>query len=215
MKSRFFYIILVIVLLIIVSPFISSSGKTGKLLTTIFLALIPLTSFFALITDKKRAIIILFLLAPFVILDGMNLFFTNRYLMMAVHGYGTIVYFYIIVLLLNNLLSYQMVTADMIYCAIATYFLIGTMWSGIYHILEGISPGSFSGISGTVDLIYFSFVCLTTLGFGDITPQSIIGKRFAIFEAAMGVIYLSVIIAIIVGRDMLQKENHDSESEKP
>ena len=215
MKSRFFYIILAIVLLIIVSPFISSSGKTGKLLTTIFLALIPLTSFFALITDKKRAIIILFLLAPFVILDGMNLFFTNRYLMMAVHGYGTIVYFYIIVLLLNNLLSYQMVTADMIYCAIATYFLIGTMWSGIYQILEGISPGSFSGISGTVDLIYFSFVCLTTLGFGDITPHSIIGKRFAIFEAAMGVIYLSVIIAIIVGRYMLQKENHDSESEKP
>jgi hypothetical protein len=45
-----------------------------------------------------------------------------------------------------------MVTADMIYCAIATYFLIGTMWSGIYHILEGISPGSFSGISGTREI---------------------------------------------------------------
>jgi voltage-gated potassium channel len=102
----------------------------------------------------------------------------------------------------------------MIYCAIATYFLIGTMWSGIYHILEGISPGSFSGISGTVDLIYFSFVCLTTLGFGDITPQSIIGKRLAIFEAAMGVIYSSVIIAIIVGRYMSKKENHSFENEK-
>lgn len=214
MKSRFFYIILAIVLLIIVNPFINSSGKTGKLLTTIFLALIPLTSFFALITDKKRTIIILFLVAPFVILDGMNLFFENRYLMMAVHGYGTILYFYIIVLLLNNLLSYQVVTADMIYCAIATYFLIGTMWSGIYHILEGIFPGSFLGISGTVDLIYFSFVCLTTLGFGDITPQSIIGKRLAIFEAAMGVIYSSVIIAIIVGRYMSKKENHGFENEK-
>lgn len=197
-----------------VNPFINSSGKTGKLLTTIFLALIPLTSFFALITDKKRAIIILFLVAPFVILDGMNLFFTDRYLMMAVHGYGTILYFYIIVLLLNKLLSYQVVTADMIYCAVATYFLIGTMWSGIYHILEGISPGTFSGISGTVDLIYFSFVCLTTLGFGDITPQSIIGKRLAIFEAAMGVIYSSVIIAIIVGKYMSKKENHGFENEK-
>jgi len=40
--------------------------------------------------------------------------------MMAVHGYGTIVYFYIIVLLLNNLLSYQMVTADMIYWIVGT-----------------------------------------------------------------------------------------------
>jgi hypothetical protein len=120
MKSRFLYIIIAIVLLIIVSPYISSSGKTGTLLRTIFLTLIPLTIFFALITDKKRAIIMLFLVAPFVILDVMNLFFTNRYLMMAVHGYGTIVYFYIIVLLLYNLLSYQMVTADMIYWIVGT-----------------------------------------------------------------------------------------------
>jgi hypothetical protein len=37
------------------------------------------------------------------------------------------------------------------------------MWAGIYNIVEGVSPGSFSGTSETVDLIYFSFVTLTTL----------------------------------------------------
>ena len=74
------------------------------------------------------------------------------------------------------------------------------MWTGIYTVMEGISPGSISAISETVDLIYFSLVTLTTVGFGDVTPQSILCKRFAVFEAAMGGIYLAVIIAMIVGK---------------
>ena len=206
MKSRFIYIILAIVLVILVTPFIRHTGITGHLFTTLIAAMIPLTSFYALTADRNRAIIILFIAAPFVILDGMSMFFTNRYLMIAAISFGTILYFYIIVLLVINLLSYRVVTADLIYCAISTYFLIGVMWAGIYIVLEGIFPGSFSGISETADLLYFSFVTLTTVGFGDITPQSILGKRLAIFEAAMGGIYLAVIIAMIVGRYMSMEE---------
>jgi hypothetical protein len=51
------------------------------------------------------------------------------------------------------------------------------------------------------------------VGFGDITPQSILSKRLAVLEAAMGGIYLAVIIAMIVGRYMSIEERHDSESE--
>ena len=200
-------------LVILVAPFIRHSGLTGHLITTLITAMIPLSSFYALTADRNRAIIILIIATPFVILDGMSMFFPNRYLVVAAISFGTILYFYIIVLLVINLLSYRVVTADLIYCAISTYFLIGVMWAGIYIVLEGISPGSFSGISETADLLYFSFVTLTTVGFGDITPQSIIGKRLAVFEAAMGGIYLAVIIAMIVGRYMTMQTGQDSESE--
>jgi len=212
MKSRFIYIILSIMLVILVSPYIRPIGKTGHIFTTLLAAMIPLTSFYALTKDRNRAIIILFLAAPFVILDGMSMFFANRYFMIAAIGFGTILYFYIVVLLVNNLLSYRVVTADLIFCAISTYFLIGVMWSGIYMILEGIYPGSFTGLSETSDLVYFSFVTLTTVGFGEITPQSIISKRLVIFEAAAGCIYLAVIIAMIVGRYMSMQEKQDSKS---
>lgn len=84
------------------------------------------------------------------------------------------------------------------------------MWAEIYMILEGLFPGSFSGISETTDLVYFSFVTLTTVGFGDITPQTILAKRLAVFEAAMGGIYLAVIIAMLVGRYMSMEEQQDS-----
>lgn len=205
--------ILAIMLVILVTPFIRHSGITGHLFTTLLAAMIPLTSFYALTADRKRALIILLIAAPFVILDGMSMFFANRYLMIAALSFGTILYLYIVVLLVINLLSYRVITADLIYCAISTYFLIGVMWAGIYIILEGISPGSFSGISETADLLYFSFVTLTTVGFGDISPQSILAKRLAVFEAAMGGIYLAVIIAMLVGRYMSMQSEQDSESE--
>ncbi len=90
MKSRFIYIIFAIVLVILVTPFIRHSGITGHLITTLLAALIPLTSFYALTADRNRAIIILLIAAPFVILDGMGMFFTNRYLMIASISFGTI-----------------------------------------------------------------------------------------------------------------------------
>jgi len=213
MKSRFIYIIIAIMLVILVSPYIRHTGPAGHLLATLLATMIPLTSFYALTADRKRAIVILLIAVPFVLLDAMSLLLSNRYLLLAALSFGTLLYFYIVVLLVRNLLSYRVITAELIYCAIATYFLIGIMWAGIYMVVEGISPGSFSGISNMSDLVYFSFVTLTTVGYGDISPQTILARRLAVFEAAMGGIYLAVIIAMLVGRYMSMEEEKDIESE--
>ena len=213
MKSRFIYIIFAIMLVLLINPFIRPLGLIGHLISTLLIAMIPLASAFALTADRKKVIIVLLIAAPFVILDGLNVFFTNRPLMVVTFSFGTILYFYIVVLLVKNLLSIRVVTADLIYCAISIYLLIGIMWAGIYTVLEGISPGSFSETSGTVDLLYFSFVTLTTVGFGDVAPLSVLGKRLAVFEASMGSIYMAVIIAMIVGRYMSLQVEQDSESE--
>ncbi len=213
MKSRFIYIIFAIMLVLLVNPFIRPLGLIGHLISTLLLAMIPLASAYALTEEKKKAIIVLLIAAPFVILDGLNFFFTNRPLMVVAFSFGTILYFYIVVLLVKNLLSIRVITADLIYCAISIYLLIGILWAGIYTVLEGISPGSFSVTSETTDLLYFSFVTLTTVGFGDVAPLSVLGKRLAVFEAAMGSIYMAVIIAMIVGRYMSMQVEQDSESE--
>ena len=213
MKSRFIYIIFATMLVLMVNPFIRPLGLIGHLFSTLLLAMIPLASAYTLTEDRKKAIIVLLIAAPFVILDGLNVYFTSRPMMIVAFSFGTILYFYIVFLLVKNLLSIRVITADLIYCAISIYLLIGIMWAGIYTVLEGISPGSFSGTSGTVDLLYFSFVTLTTVGFGDVAPLSILGKRLAVFEAAMGSIYMAVIIAMMVGRYMLMQLDQDSESQ--
>jgi hypothetical protein len=209
MKSRFLYIIFAIMLVLLVNPFIRPHGLIGHLFSTLFLSMIPLASTYALTRDKKNAMIILLLAAPFVILDGLNVFIASRPLMVVAYSFGTILYFYIVVLLVKNLLSIRVITADLICCAISIYFLIGIMWAGIYSVLEGIAPGSFSE---TTDLLYYSFVTLTTVGYGDVAPLTTLSKRLAVFEAAMGSIYMAVIIAMIVGRYMSMQEETNSES---
>ena len=84
------------------------------------------------------------------------------------------------------------------------------MWAGIYKVLEGISPGSFSE---TTDLLYFSFVTLTTVGFGDVAPLNLLSRRLAVFEAVMGNVYMAVIIAMIVGRYIQMQGGQNSENE--
>jgi hypothetical protein len=210
MKSRFIYIIFAIILVLLVNPFIRPLGLIGHLFSTLLLSMIPLASAYALTEDRKKAIIVLLIAAPFVILDGLNVFFTNRPLMIVAYSFGTILYFYIVILLVKNLLSIRVITADLIFCAISIYLLIGIMWAGIYIVLDGISPGSFSE---TTDLLYFSFVTLTTVGFGDVAPLSVLSRRLAVFEAAMGSIYMAVIIAMIVGRYMQMQVEQDSKSE--
>ena len=209
MKSRFIYIIFAIMLVLLVNPFIRPLGLFGHLFSTLFLSMIPLASAYALTEDMKKAIIVLFIAAPFVILDGLGVFFPNRILMIVAFSFGTILYFYIVVSLVIKLLSIRVITADLIFCAISIYLLIGIMWAGIYSVLEGISPGSFSEAT---DLLYFSFVTLTTVGFGDVAPLSTLSRRLAVFEAAMGSIYMAVIIAMIVGRYMSMQVEQNSES---
>jgi len=209
MKSRFIYIILAIMLVLLINPYVRTLGLYGHLFTSLVLALIPLSCAFALTQHRKKAIVILLIAAPLIVIDALNFFSISRLLTIVELGIAIFLYFYIVLLLVNHLLAIRVVTADMIYCAISTYLLIGIGWAGIYDLVEIVSPGSFSGKAET-DLIYFSFVTLTTLGFGDILPLSVLAKRLVIFEATMGSIYMAVIVAMIVGRYMSMQ---DTESE--
>ena len=213
MKSRFIYIIFAIMLVLLVYPFLRPAGMIGHFFSTFLVAMIPLSSGLALTRDKKTATIILVIAAPFVILDGLNFFSPHRLLMIAALSFATVLYFYIVILLTKCVLAIREVTVDLIYCAISIYLLIGMGWAGVYTILENISPGSFSGTPESGDLLYFSFVTLTTVGYGDVLPLSVLGKRLAIVEGAMGSIYMAVIVAMIVGRYMAMHSDQDSKSE--
>ena len=200
MKSRFLYIVFAIMGVILINPFIRHAGTLGGLAATLLMAMIPLASYSARSGDRKRAVIIVILGLPFIALDAVNLFHTSRYLSSIMYGFGTLLYLYIIILLIKDLLTRKAITTDMIYCAISVYLLIGIMWAGAYSLLESVSPGSFAATSGPVDFLYFSFVTLTTVGYGDVAPLTTLSKRLAVFEAGMGGIYMAIIVALIVGR---------------
>jgi len=97
------------------------------------------------------------------------------------------------------------VDLNIIIGSVALYLLIGIIWSLFYTILLEFSPGALSGVQvsdwyNSIPVTnYFSFVTLTTLGYGDISPVTPAARLLVVFEAVTGSFYLAVIVASLVG----------------
>lgn len=97
------------------------------------------------------------------------------------------------------------------------YLFCGLFFSGLY-VVQGLKFDS--EIDGVFDAIYFSFVTLTTLGYGDIHPDSWDTKLLVITESIIGVIYLSVVIGVSLGyglslRDSINRLDNSEITEHP
>jgi Ion channel len=94
------------------------------------------------------------------------------------------------------------VTVHTMFGVLCIYLLIGSLYALIYGIAGDLESGSFfdSGINATIsDYLYFSFATLTTVGYGDLTTATDLGRSLAIAEALIGQIYLVTVVAVIVG----------------
>jgi ion channel len=97
------------------------------------------------------------------------------------------------------------ITTYRIQGAIVVYLLIGFVWTAAYELVIGVLPGAFHFAQGgpgearsVSGLVYYSFVTLTTLGYGDITPIHPTARSLAIAEALMGQLYPAILIARLV-----------------
>ncbi|AXK71789.1 two pore domain potassium channel family protein [Lysobacter sp. TY2-98] len=107
---------------------------------------------------------------------------------------------------LRYALSSVPVDADHMLAALSAYLLVGVFCGAVYVAVEAAVPRSlltagqpFAHGMSLNDGIYFSFVTLATLGYGDITPVTPIARGLAIFEAIVGQFYLAVLVARLVG----------------
>jgi hypothetical protein len=93
---------------------------------------------------------------------------------------------------------------ERIYAALSVYLMAGLVFGVLYRTLERLEPGSIRVLvpaGGALDLptaIYFSFVTLTTLGYGDVVAASPMARAMAILEAAGGQLFVAVLIARLV-----------------
>lgn len=98
------------------------------------------------------------------------------------------------------------VTYHRIQGAIAVLLLLGTVWAYAYELLYLFQPGAFNGANanapGSPVWIYYSFVTLTTMGYGDITPVHPIARSLAISEALTGQLYIAVTLARLMALHM-------------
>jgi len=110
-----------------------------------------------------------------------------------------------------SMLSYVVkkgrVTGEKIAAAICAYMLLGVLWALLYSLLYSLSAGSFNIEKPEMsDFVYYSFVTLSTVGYGDITPLTASARALAYVEAITGQIYLAVLVAGLVGMHITSRE---------
>ena len=87
--------------------------------------------------------------------------------------------------------------------AIFGYFVIATACALLFRQMEGAHPGSFRLPEGgdlDTQMLYFSLITVTTAGYGDITPVTSVAQISTALEAALGTLYLAILIGRIVGQ---------------
>ena len=118
------------------------------------------------------------------------------------NGLGALFFTYMGARLAARVASRDSIDLDAILAAITGYIFIGLIGSFVVETVEILSPGSFNLPEGSDGYVYayFSFVTITTLGYGDIAPISPLARAVSTLLAIGGQIYITVILAMIVGR---------------
>jgi Ion channel len=101
------------------------------------------------------------------------------------------------------------VTHGTIWASLCVYLLLGIVWADVYSLLDYPNQGAFTermelGGEGSVVPLYYSFVTMTTLGYGDISPLTPTARLLSSLQAVMGQLYLTVLVARLVGLHISQ-----------
>ena len=192
-------------LLLICVPFVDEI-KGGDLIVTCLLSLIVLSAVLA-IADRKSVLVIALVLAiPAVAGRWINYFRPNLVHPAVFLVCGLLVMALVIARLLRFVLRAPSVNTEVLCASIAVYLMLGLMWTMAYWLVDQLTPGgafSFNTNAGTQSIngftgFYFSFITLSTVGYGDITPVSRIARWLAAMEAMTGLLYVAVLIARLV-----------------
>ncbi len=134
----------------------------------------------------------------------------GRVLDMAGFSYAHLILLLCFFIWMTKLLLYQVlftgtVDGNKIIGAICIYMLLAMIWAMLYLLIAQALPGSFNGVPQAPWLenfstaTYFSFVTITTLGYGDILPVSPLARFLVTMEAIVGVFYMAIVVASLIG----------------
>lgn len=209
-QFRFVEVLVFLIVVILLSPVLNRTPLLFALLTAFFLNILVVILSFAGFSIRGRwALIILWLLGP--VLDGTALRTANAATAMWLNITSDLIRALLlvicVVLILRYVLTSSEVTLDTIFGALVAYFMIAFAFSAVYQAVADFEPASFSipGHNGggnidslKIQLNYFSFVTIATLGYGDIVPKLPVTQMLAILEAVTGQFYMAVIVAWLV-----------------
>jgi hypothetical protein len=210
-KDRFLFLLISILCLLVIAP-IFKEFIGIRILMNIFITAILISGTYAASRKIYIAITAASLALPMLVSIWISHFVDMPFLVFVGDCFGIVFIAFLVVVILSFVFSEHEVTINVIYASIVVYLLIAIMWAFVYSVLESIHPGSFATGEGQIEAgrrlyIYYSFVTITTLGYGDVTPTTDLANSFSFLEAVTGQLYLAILIARLVGIHIVQSMN--------
>ena len=171
----------------------------------------------AVANDRKQVLITsIFGLASIAGYFG-NLFgFGTWFEVVGMLGFGLFFMTVGLIIMANIMLHIKHVTAELIYGSINVYLLIGLSFAFIHSLVEFMQPGSIVGLdaismgdASIMPYVYFSFVTMTTLGYGDLSPVTGPAATIVYIQAVFGQLYIAIMIARLMGLYIAHEGNQD------
>ena len=198
-KYKMFNFMVSIIVLLILSALLQGY-KYGFIVLNVASSVVFVLGIYAAGRNKRNVIILVILGLPWFLSEWI---FTRSSETIFV---SILFFLFITGTLIDHILHTRKVSADTLYAAVCAFLLIGLLWASIYNYLEYISPEIIfiknnSDIVNTLssnEYIYYSYTTLTTLGYGDITSLTPVGRMLSILEAITGQLFLAFLVARLV-----------------
>ena len=198
-------LLIALAVLLTCAPFVEEL-EGGHLILSVLFSLVLIAAVFA-VADRKRTLVIALVLAvPAITARWINHFRPDLIHPAVFLVCALLLLAFVIGHLLHFILCAPIVTVEVLCASIAAYLMLGLMWTVAYWLVDQLTPGgafsfntnrdaqSMNGFTG----FYFSFITLSTVGYGDITPVSRAARWLAAMEAMTGLLYVAVLIARLV-----------------
>lgn len=204
-------LLVALVLALFVVPPLTAAGVAGQWLMHLLFAAVVGAGALAVVRRSPswlRALVAALVMAALVTKGGRTTLDTPAWhLADATASALTIAVFAMVIL--RRVFASGAITLPRVEGAVAVYLLVGVLWALLFEALVLLDPGALSGTGGRslveADLTYYSFVTLTTVGYGDITPVAPAARSLAVAEALIGQLYPAVLIARLVSLEIAHR----------
>ena len=212
-RANFVYLLVALLAFLVLSPLAQILfPDNASIIINFTFTLTIVIGVWSLINDRKWFLFGLGLAAFSFLLSLLEFFYSSQFIYIA--SIFVLLFFLInsLVLAIKHILFGPKIDMNKIVGSVTIYLLIGIIWALLYGLVEEVFTGSFEGThlaedgSRFWDLIYFSFVTLTTLGYGDILPVNTYARTLAYMEAIVGQFYIAILVASLVSARLHERQ---------
>lgn len=197
----------VLLLLILTSILVSAVLSGRNLGSPLSLIVLGGTLLFAMKTSRveHRLRRVAYYLVPILVVSvgiGIIAYQESRLIQVVVSGLSALLVVAAIAAIASRVGTFTRISLQTMLAALSIYLLMGLFYASVFSLVSSVGGHPFfaqPGAHGTADFMYFSYVTMSTVGYGDLTPAGDVGRMLAVSEGLLGQMFLVTVVALTVG----------------